>query len=131
MKVASLRTVSLLGTAGILLYLTVLHATALPVACPDTGPIQCQTVLHSAGSQLLGLPLVVWGLLWTVSGFLPLWHLPGWRRLWIGLGSGGVLWGLGHEWALGLICLWCTAAQGLILLSGWLTARMVPSRAAS
>ncbi len=103
MKVVSLRTVSLLGTAGILLYLTVLHATALPVACPNTGPIQCQTVLHSVGSQLLGLSLVVWG----------------------------VLWGLSHEWAVGLICLWCTAAQGLILLSCWLTARLVPSRAAS
>ncbi|WP_053958125.1 vitamin K epoxide reductase family protein [Sulfobacillus thermosulfidooxidans] len=113
-----MRHVILLLTFAILTYLTILHATALPAACPDTGPIQCNTVLHSAGSHWLGIPLVLWGLGWTVSGwFWPVRSSSIW--LWIGTGLGGVVWGVSHEWALHLLCLWCTGAQlGILTVIG-------------
>ena len=106
---------------GILIgfYLTLVHYASAPVACPVTAVINCVAVLHSAGSMLGPLPLALWGVMWImVARVLPR-KLRSW--LWMPLGMGGIVWAVGHEWALGQICLWCSALQVdmLLLMVAW------------
>ncbi|MCL8207038.1 MAG: vitamin K epoxide reductase family protein [Actinomycetia bacterium] len=92
-------------------YLTVLHYAALPVGCPATPTINCQTVLSSSGSMVGPFPLTAWGLVWSLG---PLVLRRGYA-LWAAVGIAGLLWAVGHELALGEICLWCTAFQVCVL----------------
>jgi uncharacterized membrane protein len=113
---------SLVGT-GIGVYLTVLHYTALPVGCPATPTINCEAVLTSPGSMVGPLPLAAWGCLWAL---VPLLVRRAWT-VWVALGLAGLVWAVGHEVALGQICLWCTAFQ-VAVLGEMAAARPLPRR---
>jgi uncharacterized membrane protein len=111
----------LLGVLAVGLYLTWTHYAAVPVGCPAPVagvPIDCARVLDSSGGTVAGLPLALWGGLWAVAG----WVVPRAGRvvqvLWAAVGFAGVAWGVGHEAALGAVCLWCTAMQvGIVITS--------------
>lgn len=96
-------------------YLTWLHYTGAPVACPPIpttgGLVNCQAVLTSSGSVILTVPLALWGSLWALAS---LWG-PG-KKVWTPLGVLGLAWAWAHEWQVGHLCLWCTAMQIGILL---------------
>ncbi len=95
------------------IYLTAVHYGPVPVACPVTAVINCVAVLHSAGSMLGPFPLALWGVIWAIAGAATPRKL---RTLWMAVGIGGILWAIGHELALGQICLWCSAFQADIIL---------------
>ena len=100
-------------------YLTAVHYGPVPVACPVTAVVNCVAVLHSSGSMLGPLPLALWGVIWVIAGIAIPRRL---RMLWTALGLGGILWAIGHELALGKICLWCTGFQAdiiLLMLAWW------------
>ena len=101
------------------IYLTLVRYASAPVACPVTAVINCVAVLHSAGSMLGPLPLALWGVMWIIAGGVPPRKLRSW--LWMPLGMGGIVWAVAHEWALGQICLWCSALQVdmLLLMVAW------------
>lgn len=111
----------LLGVLGVAAYLTWTHYAALPVGCPAPVagvPVDCARVLDSSGGMVAGLPLALWGGLWALAG----WGVPAAGRpvrlLWALGGLAGVGWGVGHEAALGAVCIWCTAMQvGIVITS--------------
>lgn len=113
--------------AGGTVYLGAVAHGAAPLICPAPKPgglINCATVLRSAGSHVLGVPLIWLGTGWAGLGlFLFIWR--GGRRLWQGFGGVGVLWAVGHEIALGRVCLICTGIQSAVILACFLVPPMV------
>lgn len=110
-----------LAGASIGAYLTVLRYTAIPVGCPATATINCQAVLTSSRSMIGPLPLATWGLLWALVALV----LRRGYLVWAVVGLAGIVWAVGHEIALGQLCLWCTAFQ-LTILADIVAARPAP-----
>ncbi|HEY7268509.1 MAG TPA: vitamin K epoxide reductase family protein, partial [Dehalococcoidia bacterium] len=62
-----------LSIAGIAVaaYLTSVHYASAPLACSTRGVIDCEQVLTSRYSEVLGIPWSVGGIIWfTISGLL-------------------------------------------------------------
>lgn len=98
-------------------YLSWAHGTAMPVACPTTGLMDCSTVLTGPGSLLLGLPLSAWGGLWAIGGWIgPAWS-PRLRGLWMLAGVAGLLWTGIYEGLDRYLSLWCSGMQLLVLVA--------------
>jgi uncharacterized membrane protein len=136
----SRRTATGFGIAGLLLaltglgisvYLTVEHYAKLPLACPNTGIINCTKVTHSSYSTQFGIPLPVFGLAYFVIAlaFQNPWS---WRsdarllraaRLLVAAGGAvTVLWLIWVEFArLDAICLWCTGVHTISIILFLLT----------
>jgi uncharacterized membrane protein len=116
--------VSILGL-GMSTYLTITHyaASAVPLACPATGGINCEKVTTSPQSMIFGIPVAVYGAAFfvaMVAANLP----PAWRssRWWVGLGRlalavagiGFVVYLIYAElFLINAICLECTSVHVL------------------
>jgi len=130
-----------LAAVGISSYLTVTHySDPAALACPDTGIVNCTLVTTSSSSVMLGIPLAVLGLVWSVV--MTALNVPwAWRsaRAWVdrsrlvasGAGAAMVLYLLYVElFRIGAICLWCTAMHvtAVLLFGVVLAARATPRR---
>lgn len=112
---------SCLAGLGISAYLTISHFADIPLACSDTGLVNCQQVTHSAQSYVLGVPVAVLGLgffaVMAVLGLPWAWRAAVWRlhlaRLVLAVvGMGFVLYLVSAELLIiGHICLYCTAVH--------------------
>src|SRR5262245_11290452 len=111
-----------LSVAGLAvsIYLTVDHFTSSPVlACPATAAVNCEKVTTSPYASVLGIPVALYGLVFfaaMVALSLPYaWRDPGLRPVRLGAAVVGVAWVVylvGVElFAVGSICLWCTAVH--------------------
>jgi uncharacterized membrane protein len=118
---------SLAGIA-VAVYLTSVHYASVPLECSSSGVINCEQVLHSHYSELLGIPWSVGGIAWfAVSGALALFGLlraPEPEALqpaqvaWSLLGLGVVFYLIGVELiAVKHICIWCSSMHVLILIT--------------
>ena len=114
-------------------YLSAVHASQAPLVCSVRGPVDCERVLTSAYAQILGtaIPTSAAGILWFgLSGVLALF------QLWVPHARAALLAGLAWCVAglltvlllvyveivqLGALCMWCSAAHVLILLTLLLT----------
>src|SRR5229473_2491345 len=115
-----------LAGLGISIYLTVVHYSAIPVACPATAQLNCEQVLSSPYGVLVGsaIPTSAAGIVWfAVSALLAAGRLAGRNQLarpqlaWSVLGLVTVLILVFIEIVeLGAICIWCTTAHLLVLL---------------
>ncbi len=104
-------------------YVTLVHYTAaVPLACPETGIINCAQVLTSPQSVVLGLPLGVWGVVWFLVLGALVWRassaagaaLP--RRLWVVVGMLSVVYFVYLELAvIGKICIFCTGVHLIVV----------------
>ncbi len=124
-RVATAMVLSLAGL-GVSIYLTIDHFAKIPLACSDTGVINCQKVTTSAQSHFLGIPVAVLGLAFylamTVINLPPLWYAAD-RRVHIvrlAMASVGVLFALylvsAELLIIGNICLWCTSVHVITFL---------------
>ena len=115
-----------LAGLGVSIYLTIDHFAKIPLACSDTGVINCQKVTTSAQSHFLGIPVAVLGLAFylamTVINLPPLWCAAD-RRVHIvrlAMASVGVLFALylvsAELLIIGNICLWCTSVHVITFL---------------
>jgi uncharacterized membrane protein len=116
-----------LSVAGIVVagYLTSVHYASVPLACSSSGVVNCEQVLSSRYSEVIGVPWSVGGIAWfSVSGLLALLALaktpepeplqPA-QLAWSLLGLGVILYLIGVELvAVKHICLWCTSMHVLI-----------------
>ena len=121
----ALTLIGVLG-AAISIYLTVVHYAAVPLVCSTSGLVNCERVLSSAYSSVVGVPISAGGLVWFAvlgalgaaglgAGAEPRWLQPaqvGWALL--GLLTAIYLVGV-EVLALGVICAWCTALHVLIV----------------
>ncbi len=122
---------------GVSTYLTVVHYdTAVPLACPNTGVINCALVVTSPQSIIFGLPVAVYGDIWLLIMlvlFLPwAWYASaGLGKLgerfgvWIGyvrlvgifVAMGFVIYLIYLElYVINHICLWCTSVHAITFL---------------
>jgi uncharacterized membrane protein len=116
------------GVAGlaISIYLTVVHYSTIPLACPAYGVINCEQVVSSPYGVIGGsaIPTSAAGILWfAVSALLAAGLLAGRTRLarvqvgWAAIGLVTVLALVYLEIVrLGAVCIWCSAAHALVLL---------------
>ena len=116
---------------GIAAYLTAAHYQQLPLACSNTGMIDCASVTHSSYSGVAGIPVSVLGLGWFVligccSVATMRTSVTGsWLAAQLVLAGGGLLFVLYLVYAelvqLHRICEWCTIVHlltlGLFLLT--------------
>jgi uncharacterized membrane protein len=115
-----------LGGLGVSLYLTVAHyATAVALACPDTGVINCEKVTTSPQSVVFGVPVALLGLIFFV--FMAAMTTPwAWRAAWPALRwarLGSLIAGIGFVvylvytelFTLDAICLECTTVHVITL----------------
>ena len=124
-------TAALAGVAGIgvSVYLTVVHYSALPLVCSTSGAVDCERVLSSVYAVIggTGIPTSAGGIAWfTVSAVLAVTQLAGRESrfvrsaqlAWSALGLLTSLYLVFVEIVrLGAICIWCTAAHMLVLLT--------------
>ncbi|HWF15778.1 MAG TPA: vitamin K epoxide reductase family protein [Acidimicrobiales bacterium] len=113
-----------LAAVAVASYLTVTHySDPAALACPDTGVVNCTLVTTSSWSVILGVPVAVLGLVWSVvmTGLTLPWswrsgrgRLNRARVAMAGLGAAMVLYLVYVElFRIGAICLWCTAVHVL------------------
>ena len=105
---------------AISIYLTVVHYSTIPLACPVNGAIDCERVLSSRYAVIgdSGLPTSAAGIVWfEVSAALGLLRF---RRALLAWSSIGLVTALFLVYVeivqLGAVCLWCTAAHAMVLL---------------
>jgi uncharacterized membrane protein len=103
-------------------YLTIAHFTTPAVlACANSGVVNCARVTTSAQSRVLGIPVAVLGLGWSIA-MVGLCSPPAWASTapWIRIGRvvlavagiAFVLWLVYAElFVIRAICLWCTVVH--------------------
>ena len=112
-----------LAAVAVASYLTATHySDPASLACPDTGIVNCTLVTTSSWSVLLGVPVAVLGLVWSLVmvGLTLPWSwrtsvaLDRARLAASGAGALAVLYLVYVElFRIGAICLWCTAVHVL------------------
>jgi uncharacterized membrane protein len=129
---------SLLSLAGlgIAVYLTVAHFAKVPLACSDTGLVNCEKVTTSAQSYFLGIPVAVLGLGFYVV-MVALNSPWAWRAadrrvhmVRLALLVGGICFALYlvacELLIIGNICLWCTSVHVVTFVLFVLVVTTVP-----
>jgi uncharacterized membrane protein len=120
-----------LASSGLVIaaYLTLQHySSKVRLVCTAGAVVNCESVLTSRASMVLGVPVAAWGLAWfSVAVVLAIVSLrirserePRALRntglAWTLAGTGTVLWLVYQEiGVVGKICLWCTAIHALVL----------------
>lgn len=120
---------ALAGVAGlgISIYLTVVHYSTVPLACPAGAVVNCERVLSSTFAVIGGssVPTSAAGILWFVISAalaVSLWLRPSpplakVQLAWSAIGLVTVLYLVYVEIVqLGSVCVWCTAAHVLVLV---------------
>ena len=109
-----------LAGLGVSIYLTAVHYTGVPVACPANGSVNCEVVLSSRYALIAGtnVPTSAAGIVWFAVSALLWTRRPGRVQLaWSVAGLATVLLLVFVEIVLvGAICVWCTAAHLLVLV---------------
>jgi uncharacterized membrane protein len=109
-----------LAGLGISIYLTVVHYSGVPLACPANGTVSCEVVLASAYAVIGGtqLPTSAAGIVWfAVSAVLWTRRAPRIQLAWSAVGLIAAVYLVYVEIVLvGAICLWCSAAHALVLV---------------
>jgi uncharacterized membrane protein len=116
-----------LAGLGISAYLTVVHYSTIPLACPTGAVLSCEQVLSSRYAVIAGsgLPTSAAGIVWfAISAGLaiavsryPRPQLGRFQLAWSAIGLATVIYLLFVEIVrLGALCLWCTAAHVLVFV---------------
>jgi uncharacterized membrane protein len=110
---------------AISIYLTVVHYSTIPLACPANAMVNCEQVLSSPYGVIGGssVPTSAAGIAWfAVSALLAAGLLAGraqlarWQLAWSAVGLVTVLLLVYIEIVqLGAVCVWCSAAHLLVL----------------
>src|SRR6266550_8513018 len=112
----------LASVAGIAIsvYLTVVHFSTFPLACPANAVVNCEQVLSSRYAVIGGsaLPTSVAGIVWfAISAGLAVLRRRRALLAWASLGLATALFLVYVEIVqLGAVCIWCTAAHAMVLV---------------
>lgn len=105
---------------AISIYLTVVHYSTIPLACPASAVVNCEQVLSSRYAVIGGsaLPTSAAGIIWfAIAAGLVLLRR---RRALLAWSSIGLMTALFLVYVeivqLGAVCIWCTAAHAMVLL---------------
>ena len=125
-----------IGGLGVSTYLTIAHFSHTPLACTDSGIVNCEKVTTSAQSVFLGVPVAVWGLVFfaaMVAVNLPVAWRSTDRRVHVlrlamtVVGMCFVLYLVSAELLIiKNICLWCTSVHAITFLLFVLMVTTIP-----
>jgi uncharacterized membrane protein len=105
---------------AISVYLTVVHFSTIPLACPANAVVKCEQVLASRYAVIAGtaLPTSAAGIVWfSISAGLALFQRRRSLLAWASIGLVTALFLVYVEIVqLGAVCIWCTAAHAMVLL---------------
>jgi uncharacterized membrane protein len=105
---------------AISVYLTVVHFSTIPLACPANAVVNCEQVLSSRFAVIGGsaLPTSAAGIVWfAISAGLALLRRRQALLAWASIGLVTALFLVYVEIVqLGAICVWCTATHAMVLL---------------
>ena len=98
-------------------YLTYSHYNGTPVACPESGVINCSKVLSSPYSAIFGVPLGVFGMIFFLIELFMV-GKTGYENIALFniIGIAFVFYLLYAEYVLGAICIYCTVVHALVAL---------------
>jgi uncharacterized membrane protein len=126
MRLQALAAAASVAGLAVSIYLTVVHYSTIPLACPANAVVNCEQVLSSPYGVIggSGIPTSAAGIVWFgVSAMVAAGLLAGRRFLapiqlaWSVLGLLTVLLLVYIEIVLlGAVCIWCSAAHVLVLL---------------
>jgi uncharacterized membrane protein len=114
------KTALAIAVIGLLIsvYLTITHySSALPLACPDKGIINCANVLNSQYSTIFGVPNAVLGIVFFIIDALVIMRYFAKEEMLLvnGVGIVFVLYYLLVEYTVGSICVFCTGVHVCVL----------------
>jgi uncharacterized membrane protein len=105
---------------AISVYLTVVHFSTIPLACPANAVVKCEQVLTSRYAVIAGtaLPTSAAGIVWfAISAGLALLRQRRALLAWASIGLGTAVFLVYVEIVqLGAVCIWCTAAHAMVLV---------------
>ena len=105
---------------AISVYLTVVHFSTIPLACPTNAVVNCEQVLSSRYAVIGGsaLPTSAAGIVWfAISAGLALLRRRRALLAWASIGLVTALFLVYVEIVqLGAVCIWCTATHAMVLL---------------
>lgn len=110
------RIIILLSLIGLIvsIYLVTYQYAGVPLECPETGIIDCATVLASPYSTLLGVHLSVYGVFFFILEMLVLRYK---KELLVAVNAAGigfVFYFLYAEYMVGKICIYCTTVHVVV-----------------
>jgi uncharacterized membrane protein len=125
-----------LAGIGISIYLLIVHYEPNLLICHTGSVVNCEKVLTSPSSVILGIPVPIFGVLYFIAMAAVCIPSAAWRSEapWLAwgriaavvVGMGMVIWLVGQEaLVLHAICLWCTGVHiltfimFLIVITGW------------
>ena len=130
--------IAVLALAGVAIsgYLSAVHYAGLPLACNQAGFVNCEAVIGSRYGTIgsSGIPVAAAGIAWFAISLglgaalvaRPVRQLSWVLGAWSGLGMLAVLYLVYIEIVrIGAICAWCTAVDGLVLLTVLLAVYLV------
>ncbi|MDE1868586.1 MAG: vitamin K epoxide reductase family protein [Candidatus Micrarchaeota archaeon] len=104
------------------LYLIYVHFQPSGLYCPNAGIINCEQVLTSSYSAILGIPLAVQAFVWfavlgVITFYRRLWKIPAFhivKDVWLIIGLGGIMYSVIAMHLIGKICIYCSTLDVLI-----------------
>lgn len=107
-------------------YLTISKYDSAILACPNTGLINCESVITGPYSDILGVPLSVLGIILFILAAYMLFKNETYVFLWSAAGAGAVLYSLSSQILQESFCIYCLLLDIIILLTIFF-ANMKPS----
>ncbi|MDE1768224.1 MAG: vitamin K epoxide reductase family protein [Candidatus Micrarchaeota archaeon] len=116
MKKEGLHKLSILFAAiGLLvsIYLTAIHYASIAPACPETNLFNCENVLTSQYSTILGIPIAVLGLVFFLAELSVILLIKNEDAFIVlsGIGLAFVAYFVYTEYLVGSICIYCTTVH--------------------
>ncbi len=98
-------------------YLSYVHYAPGSLVCPDTGVVNCEAVVTSVYSVVLGVPLALLSIAWFVVALLLTQYRKSAAGIWLLIGIGGIIYSLFSMLMLGKVCIYCASLDVLIAAS--------------
>ncbi|MCW6160327.1 MAG: vitamin K epoxide reductase family protein [Candidatus Micrarchaeales archaeon] len=99
------------------IYLTIVKYQSSLLVCPNTGVINCESVLTSPYSEILGVPVSILGIiLFALAPLFVFKYGENGRFLWSIAGAGAVLYSIVSQAIIGSVCIYCLTADLMIIL---------------
>ncbi len=95
------------------IYLTIIHYASIAPACPETSIFNCENVLTSQYSSIIGIPIAVLGLVFFIAQLAALFFIKDndIHVLLSGVGIAFVVYFIYTEYLVGSICIYCTTVH--------------------
>jgi uncharacterized membrane protein len=108
-------------------YLTASKYDSAILACPNTGLINCESVITGPYSSILGVPLSVLGIILFILAAYMLFKSETYVFLWSAAGAAAVLYSILSQVLQGTFCVYCLLLD-IIILATIAFANMKPSQ---